>query len=125
MLESFTFENVMSFFGLCVGVVATLIGSLAMITPKKMSEAFGIPTDDKGTPFVFSLGARDVFVGAVGFILWYQAQWHSLGYVCFAIAFVAVSDASIVFKHGNKKAAVTHLFGFVSATMFGFLFLSL
>jgi hypothetical protein len=70
MLESFTFENVMSFFGLCVGVVATLIGSLAMITPKKMSEAFGIPTDDKGTPYVFALGARDVFVGAVAFILW-------------------------------------------------------
>lgn len=125
MFDSISLVDVMSFFGLSMGVVATLIGCLAALAPKKMSEGFGIPADDQGKHYVFALGARDIFVGIVVLVLWWQAQWQSLGYVCFAIAFVALCDFYIVFKNGVKKAAVTHLLGFVASFVFAFLFLSL
>ena len=103
--------NVFFYFNLAVGLVALVIGFGAIIQPQAMSHKFGIPADAKALAYVVSLGIRDVFMGLTLLILFFRAEWLSLGLVHICLGAVAVSDFLVVYRNGIRKVSWVHLAG--------------
>ncbi len=78
-----------------------------------MSKNFGIPAPQSASPFVISMGIRDVFIGLVFLALYFCEDWKALAYVSLSVGIVALSDFIVVQKYGNKKVSWVHLFGAV------------
>lgn len=115
--------NALQYFALITGIMAILLGTVAMIFPTKMSEGFGIPTRNNTSGYVASLGARDVFVGLVVLMLYFNESWKMIAYTSFMISFVALIDFIVVLKKGNKKTSVAHLLGFLIFIVYGYFIL--
>lgn len=102
-----------------IGIVALIIGILAVLQPQKMSEKFGIAVTGSALPYVISTGVRDIFIGLTILILFSFKNWSVLGYIHFCIGVVAISDSTVVLKYGNKKVAMVHVFGAILAVAYG------
>jgi len=105
--------NLLQYVALITGVLAVLLGAIAMILPTKMSDSFGIPINGIASSYVSSLGVRDIFIGFVMLMLYFNEAWKIVAYTSFMISAVAFVDFIIVFKNGSKKKSLTHLVGVI------------
>ena len=115
--------NLLQYVALITGVLAVLLGAIAMILPTKMSDSFGIPINGIASSYVSSLGVRDIFIGFVMLMLYFNEAWKIVAYTSFMISAVAFVDFIIVFKNGSKKKSLTHLVGVIIFIIYGFLIL--
>jgi Domain of unknown function (DUF4267) len=110
---------------LVIGVVTLLIGIGAVLKPEQMSKKFGISASGSTLPYVVSTGIRDVFMGLTVLILFSKQDWPVLAYVNFLLGIVAISDFTIVRKHGDRKTALVHILGAVAVFCYGAMLLYL
>ena len=117
--------DLITYITLPIGVVATLIGSVAMLAPRFMSEKFGIAVEGQATSYVVALGVRDVFIRVLFLILFQSSLWTEAGWLSLALAGVAISDFAVVWKSGEKLTSATHLLGAVFLIPYGLAMLTL
>ncbi len=115
--------NLLQYVALITGVLAVLLGTVALILPTKMSEGFGIPVSGIASAYVSSLGVRDIFIGFVMLMLYFNEAWKMIAYTSFMISAVALIDFIVVYKNGSKKTSLTHLIGVIIFVIYGFLIL--
>lgn len=114
-----TLFGILLYFPLLSGVVACLIGLGAILKPELMSKNFGIKAVGAAKHFVVATGVRDVFMGLTVLILFYFQSWMFVGLIHILISLVALSDFLLVYRHGDRKAALTHMAGALGAGAFG------
>ena len=115
--------NLLQYVALITGVLAILLGTVAIIFPTKMSEGFGIPISGSASAYVASLGVRDIFIGLIMLMLYFGEAWKMVSYTSFMISAVALVDFIVVYKNGIKKTSLTHLLGVIIFIIYGFLIL--
>jgi hypothetical protein len=106
-------------FSILIGLSATLIGLLAMLKPKFMSEGFGIKVEGDALSYVVALGVRDIFIGLSVLALYVYKLWFMIGILSLLISLVALTDFLVVFKFGVKKTSILHLLGFFASLVYG------
>jgi hypothetical protein len=107
------------YFAPLIGIVTILIGLAAVLKPEPMSKKFGISVRGEALPFVISTGIRDVFMGATILVLFFQQEWISLGLINLCVGAVAISDFLVVYRNGDRKTSLVHLFGAVTVIGYG------
>jgi len=103
-----------------IAVGAVVIGIAAIMLPAKASKAFGLETQDEKTKaYVRALGARDIFIGLVIFVLYWHNEQKLLGWTCLFTTIVAATDFYITNTKGSRLLSLAHLSGVVLFAIYG------
>lgn len=93
---------------LLLGIGVAAIGIFAIVNPKKAAAHYGVKTKDDGLTWVMAAGVRDVFIGLVFILLYFQNDSALTAKTCLCVAIVAIADGILVLKSGVKKASYVH-----------------
>lgn len=106
------------------GAFALIIGLLAVVSPQKASQSFGIEVHGLALPYVMATGVRDIYIGLVTLILFRFGNTQLLGANFICIAVIAIADFILTFKVGSRRHSVVHIAGAVFSLIFGIILLS-
>ncbi|MBC7420591.1 MAG: DUF4267 domain-containing protein [Bdellovibrio sp.] len=112
-------QQILSFIPAMAGLVALIIGLLAVITPAKASKGFGIEASGPALHYVVATGVRDIFIGLIMLVLYWHGDTKIIGACFICIAVVAIADFTLTFKHGSKKQSVVHAAGAIFSIIYG------
>jgi hypothetical protein len=118
-----TYLDLLHYVALITGILAIVLGVVAIFIPVRMSKGFGIPVEGKPSAYISSLGVRDIFIGFVLLMLYQESAWTQIGYLSFMVSIVALVDFVVVYRNGLKRTSITHLIGTVLFVIYGILIL--
>lgn len=111
-----------------MGMASLSVGLLALISPFKAAEVFGVaiasPSTPSSTPppstlaFLAAKGARDITLGICYFALGYRRELGALRVLMMAHAVTGAVDAVAVYRYGLEKKAWGHGIGTAGLVVF-------
>jgi hypothetical protein len=111
-----------------MGVASLSIGLLALISPFKAAEVFGValisPSSSSSTSppstlaFLAAKGGRDISLGICYFALGYQREFSAVRVLMMAHAVTGVVDAVAVYRYGLETKAWGHGIGTAGLVLF-------